>query len=780
MMIPFLKQEDLILDNNRQIIPGAKIEAFDPVSNNHVDIYTYDGSNERYTVATNPVYLNLQSRPEHTYFAKQLVLCRLYKYIGNFSDPRVDDDTANWQFVREWNGAFTENEVKNDTIVIGLSGLKEANTELGAVNVVGYWNEFDCEARTYVWDPNCNQTPDNGYIVKNDNIDNGRWILKFDGPYIPSTYYGVYPGKIANVNALLTYVDTVGSEQIKTAPGVYFVPGHYENTTLWTTSKRILIASNTQFDYGVDCSWIDVNGKPTTWIGDIQPTDSSCPIHSCWYKNARAFWGCASHHKYCDGRNWTNNEIIATMTNTSVTFYTSGAAALNTTTSDDNILIFDNCTVVGDSPFLQRDSKCRFINMKFTDKYYLNHSIYAGNIEFLDIDGKRCTFDADEFEDLTNLADTAYKGGVTVLDLKGHTADTIDATEYNSVKNGTVNTLTMGKSTEAGKYELNNVYINSAFTFNGQSLSIINSNVRLNSFANLNSLYVSDNSTVRNGWTLNRGAVRCNDSSWQMDISGDVTVEFRDSNVSGTINSNNVAIYNSHVDTSGHINVTPLTLTTPSEHRAFQIVAENSVFDSDIAFVPGEQYDIYWNVKITNNTFNGTQGLTCPYWVDVATSKRTIAAYATSGVVHAVDYAGNRGNCPKDRYTGQIDCSLSGWVDWNPSWMRGKNNNSSVNYKVSYRTFPRFFLVENDYAIASPVFTREDDWGFGMRMRTETNMATVSLINLSEMIADSQDSDFIAWRDANGYTTENTNDYFMRCRGLSSDAFNTSYMYYFW
>ena len=26
MMIPFLKQEDMILDNNRQIIPGAKIE----------------------------------------------------------------------------------------------------------------------------------------------------------------------------------------------------------------------------------------------------------------------------------------------------------------------------------------------------------------------------------------------------------------------------------------------------------------------------------------------------------------------------------------------------------------------------------------------------------------------------------------------------------------------------------------------------------------------------------------------------------------------------------
>ena len=148
MYIPFLSQEDLILDNNRQIIPGAKIEVFDPVSNTPVNIYTYDGSNELYTIAPNPVYLNGESRPEHTYFCDRLVLCRLYKYIGNFSDPRVDDDTNNWLYVREWNGAYTEDTVKNDTIIYGIESLTEANTELGSVTVVGYYNSNDCEART--------------------------------------------------------------------------------------------------------------------------------------------------------------------------------------------------------------------------------------------------------------------------------------------------------------------------------------------------------------------------------------------------------------------------------------------------------------------------------------------------------------------------------------------------------------------------------------------------------------------------------------------------------
>jgi hypothetical protein len=47
-------------------------------------------------------------------------------------------------------------------------------------------------------------------------------------------------------------------------------------------------------------------------------------------------------------------------------------------------------------------------------------------------------------------------------------------------------------------------------------------------------------------------------------------------------------------------------------------------------------------------------------------------------------------------------------------------------------------------------------------------------------LADSIDSDFIAWRDSHGYTPENINDYFMRCRGLASSEFATNRMYYFW
>lgn len=762
--IPVINQNERFLDIDEKPLVNGKVEILDPVSTNFLTIWTY--SEDEYTVLTNPVRLDVEGRTPHTVFCDRIVYIRVYKYLGldEWNQPM-------YEFVRDYYAGQNENTESRE-YVIGISALKNLDPSANSsVNVLGYYTAYDCGMRTYVWDENCTLDQDGGYIIGSNVSDSGRWILSFDGMYIPSSYYGVYPGSISNMNALMTYVDEIKGK--KTAPGIYFIPGHYQTTGWINTTKKLLISSNSQFDNGISCSWVDVKGKPTTWIGDIQPTDSNCPVHSCWYKNARAWWGCVSRQKYCDGKNWTNNQLIAGITNTAVTFYTDGSAALNTDTGS-YYLVFNNCRVVGPGSFLQRDSKCRFANMPFSDRYYLNHAIYPENIEFNNLSGQECTFDADDFINVANMANVAYKNGVTELDLKGRSAATIDATEYTSVKNGTINTLTFGKN-DATQETLKNVTVSNSLVYNGKSLNLVNSTVRLSSFPNLNSIYVNDNSTVRSGWTLNRGLISCNDSTWQMNTAKNVTGSFHDSIITGTLSSNWLALYNCRVST-GLINVYPIAV---DQHQEFKCIFENCVFDTDVEFMHDNQSDIYFNVKILNNTFNGTYGLKCPYWTDVVTSKRTIAPYTTSGIVHHVDYAGNRGNCPKDRYTGPIDCSLSDWINYNPAWMRGKTN-PQVPYKVSIRTFPRFFLVENDYAIASPHFTRADDWGFGMLLGTDTNIATCSLVNFSEMLADSIDPDFISWRDSHGYTPENHNDYFMRCRGLAASEFATNRMYYFW
>lgn len=378
--IPFLTQDDLILDNQKRIIPGAKIDVYDPISNNRIDIYTYDGANERYIVAENPIYLDNDSRPQHTYFSTKLVLCRLYKYRGQLSNPMTDDDTANWEFVREWNGAFSQDQVKNDTIVFGLSELQEVNTELGSVNVVGYWNNYDCEGRTYVWDATCTQTPDNGYIVKNNEKDTGRWILKFDGEYLPSTYYGVYPGKEANMNALLTYVATAGTNGMKTAPGVYFYPGDYDASTVaLTTDKRVLIDAGTTFTRAsITASDVKVIGKSTQAITDLYTTDPNATVHSSWYKTIEGFLRSGAKHLIFDATNYfTDSKLYNNITlSDKIVEYTSRISI----DFNGHYITFSGCEFIGERFINGASDYYIFQYTNMTDRWFTSSAIDWGYI----------------------------------------------------------------------------------------------------------------------------------------------------------------------------------------------------------------------------------------------------------------------------------------------------------------------------------------------------------------------------------------------------------------
>ena len=128
-----------IINQNDKYVANGKIEALDPVSTNFIDVYTYNATDDSYTIATNPIYLNGEGRSEQTYFVKQLAYLRLYKYLGNFSDPRTDDESANWQFVRDWFNSIEINTSTGSNLdVYGLYGLMDADVSLGTINVVGY------------------------------------------------------------------------------------------------------------------------------------------------------------------------------------------------------------------------------------------------------------------------------------------------------------------------------------------------------------------------------------------------------------------------------------------------------------------------------------------------------------------------------------------------------------------------------------------------------------------------------------------------------------------
>lgn len=697
-MIPFLKQEDLILDNNRQIIPGAKIEVFDPVSNTHVNIYTYDGSNERYTVATNPVYLNLQSRPEHTYFADRLVLCRLYKYIGNFSDPRVDDDTNNWKFIREWNGAFQQDTVKNDTIIFGIESLAEANPNLGSVTVVGYWNNTDCEARTYVWDGNCVQTPDNGYIVKNSDLDTGRWILKFDGEYLPSTYYGVYPGHEANINALLGYVESVGTAGTKTAPGVYFVPGTYDASTVaLATAKKLLIDSKTSFTReSIQADDIKViGGQVTAPICDFYFNKNSnnhniSEAHSSWYKSVHKFLISGAKKLIVDNENnFTDLKLKS-----NVLLENKIIECNNRIPIDYNgcYIAISRCTIVGEKWIDANSDYIQFRHMNITDRWFTSTNVNSFDVGIIanghHIEASTMqsnTLSLSNFDSAAIWLKWQIANGVTEIDLEGRTVNSINYNEITKLINAKFTTLSYSNNT--GTLALHNC----EGRITGMTVHFLTVNKSVLSFdfqpvSTIGAVAEFIDSTVErtplgidNGWNNSTTAVRATNCTWSVALdytnNDNTTAQAAEvSFIKCSMNQTNNYFFLKRCNfedcvlNNQNIKIYPYKATgvDSAEHYYLNATFINNVINSTYPieftkYVDDNCYDIFFKLGMVGNNFVN-QGITCRYWQNRTGgnyNQRFIAVVLWNDSIpgmettehHVYKYYGNIGNCPKENFT---------------------------------------------------------------------------------------------------------------------------------
>ena len=650
--IPFISQDDLVLDNQQKRLVGGKIEVLDPISNNPVDVFVYDGSNDDYIVTTNPIYLDVNSRPEYTYFSKQLVLCRLYKYIGNFSDPMIDDDTNNWQFIREWNGAFHENKQKNDTIVYGLNSIKEANTDLGSITVVGYYNESDCEARTYYWDENCTQTPDNGYIVKSNNSDTGRWILKFDGEYLPSTYYGVYPGSEANINALLTYVDTVGTNSIKTAPGVYFVRGNYTASSVaLMTTKKLLIDNDSSFTRASITSSTDIKvigGATNHYITDLYGVKTA---HSSWYKSLQGFLDSGAEELIFDqSNNFTQAPVLTkntTLRNVHLVNNTGTSNYASYFGFGTYMLTLDGCTV-DEHLFYPSTSRIYFQNMLVTDRYFYNPTTDSIDISRINADKiYLCNFDTPAI-----YLKWQYQKGNLDIDMEGRSVYDIDfAPSLTGLHNCIFNSLTLNDSSKSVILDNCTGTLRSA---NSANLNIYNSRLILDTNLALASggiLHISD-STITGSGDIQAGSVFAlliEHSTVEPSItcpvvtSADVQtydIIVKSSTITGDIEVKKLEMTNSKAGT--------IKIYGSAGNAIGNVTLENNVID-DFGFNSVANFEdtvnncVFVNTRIVNNTFNNS--FTCPFYV---TNSGILYEFISRTGAHEYYYKGNKGNCPID------------------------------------------------------------------------------------------------------------------------------------
>lgn len=643
-----------IINQNDEFVAKGKIEVLDPVSTNLIDVYTYNATDDSYTIVNNPIYLNGEGRSEHTYFVKQLAYLRLYKYLGDFSDPRTDDESANWQFVRDWFNSIELNTSNGSNLdVYGLYGLMDADTSLGTVDVVGYWTDDDCEKRTYIWDKTCTAQPDAGYVVQSNSTEEGRWILKFDGEYLPSTYYGVYPGHEENVNALLTYPSVVGSNELITAPGVYFVRGDYTGSSVaLVTEKKLLIDNESSFTRSSITSSNEITvigGKTNHFITDLYGVKVA---HSSWYKSLQGFLDSGAKELIFDQSNnftqssvMTKNTALHNVHLVNNTDMYAGWIGFGSYT-----LTLDRCTV-DDHLFYPSTSRIFFKNMLVTDRYF-----YAPTVHNMDISRINCddfNFNLCNFDNAAIYLKWMYQKGVTDIDMEGRIIyeDIVFAPSLTGLHNCLFNTLTLNDSSKSVFLENCQGILRSV---NSANLHIYNCRLTLDT-----------NLALAQG-----GLLHINESvitgTGDIQAGSDFALLIEHSTIEPSITCPNVTNTNAQPydvivksSTVGDIELKKLEMTN-SKAGTIKIYGsagnvignvklENNVIDN-FGFFTVTNFEstvnncVFVNTRIVNNTFNNS--FTCPYYVTDSVSNKYEFISRTGA--HDYLYRGNNGQCPID------------------------------------------------------------------------------------------------------------------------------------
>ena len=645
-LTPIINEQDLFLDINMQPLVNGKVEVLDPISNNYLNIYTY--TDAEYTIATNPLRLDVEGRAPHTYFSNSLSYVRVYAYKG------LDENNHEiFEFVRDYICGEDENTESRE-YVIGIEALKDLDPSINStVNVIGYYDAYDCPLRTYYWDSECSQDPDNGYIIASDVSAKGRWILIYSGEYLPSSFYGVMPGHTSNINALLSYIDYVGTALTKTAPGVWFVPGEYSDSTVaLITNKKLLIDNSTSFSYKSITSNDDikiVGGETDHCITDLYGVKSA---HSSWYKSLQGFLDSGAKELIFDESNnftqapaMTKNTTISNVHLVNNTNAYAGWIDFGTYT-----LTLDRCTV-DDLLFYPSTSRIYFQNMLVTDRYFYGPNVNNIDISRINADNIHlCNFDNAEI-----YLKWLYQKGNTDIDMEGRIVSDINfAPSLIGLHNCLFRTLSLNDSSKTVYLENCQGTISSV---NVKSLVVHKCRLNIDVVVMLNGgiLDIVDSELSGNG-TFSAG------SAFALNISrSNISQNIVYPNITNnTVQPLDIIIDNSNI--TGNIEVKKLIMTNSKAgsvkiYGAFNgtsgiidnVTLENNVID-DFGFFTVTNFESTVNnctfvqSRIVNNTFNNS--FTCPFYV--TDSEGNKYEFISSTAAHNGIYIGNHGNCPID------------------------------------------------------------------------------------------------------------------------------------
>ena len=644
--IPVINQSTLFEDINRNALVHGKLEILDPVSNNQLTIWSY--TDDQYTVMENPVILDIEGRVPQTVFCDRIVYVRVYAFKGN-----DENNKPIYEFVRDFYAGENENAESRE-YTVGIERLKDLDPSVNSsVNVLGYFNAYDCPMRQYIWDSACNQDADNGYIVASDVSDTGRWILVFSGEYLPSNYYGVYPGHTSNINALLSYIEYVGTALTKTAPGVWFVPGEYSDSTVaLITNKKLLIDNSTSFSYKSITSNDDikiVGGETNHFITDLYGVKTA---HSSWYKSLQGFLDSGAKELiFDDSNNFTQAPVMTKNTTLSNVHLVNNTNMYADWMGFNNFtLTLDRCTV-DDHLFYPLTSRIFFQNMLVTDRYFYRPNVNNMDISRINADNiYLCNFD-----NAAIYLKWMYQKGLTDIDMEGRIVSDIDyALSLTGLHNCRFNTLTLNDPSKLVFLENCQGILRS---INSANLLIYNCRLTLDT-----------NLALASGGLLNiKDSVITGTGDIQ--AGADFALMIEHSTLEPSITCPNVTNTNAQPydvivkgSTIGVAELKKLEMTNSKAgtikiygsaaaagNAIGNVKLENNVID-DFGFftVTGfEQYVsncTFVQTRIVNNTFNNS--FTCPFYVKDSGGNKYEFISSTGN--HEYLYKDNNGQCPID------------------------------------------------------------------------------------------------------------------------------------
>lgn len=657
--IPIINQNERFLDINEEPLVNGKVEVLDPVSNNFLEIWSY--AEDEYTVMTNPVILDVEGRAAQTVFCDRIVYCRVYKYLG------LDENNHPiWQFIRDYYTGSNDNTESRE-YVVGIEDLKDLDPSINSsVNVLGYYNAFDCPMRQYVWDEHCQQDPDGGYILASDVSDTGRWILVFSGEYLPSSYYGVYPGKVANINAFTSYVSKVGTALTPTAPGIWFVPGTYDIETNINTEKKVLLDSNTcflcNFFY---CGHLTVKGTPTFNICDFDFSDPEQEAHSSWFKTMAGFLTCGAKKFVFDSQDNFQNHSIQNTNYPLNNKIIEGQARLPVTYSGSSARItFSNCVINAERIFNSTD-QLGFAYTEIHDNWWDSPSQIDFYTKVFARSSALNSILLDNFTNITAYANAMGANGTSVLDLAGRDIYSLTVpTSVTELRNVIAGTINCSKSNTTD-IVFRNVKCNTAYIA-ARYLTTYDCDITFGSEPSLSACWfnssrifgqspwttksrqiIAENCFI--GFSLNYG----NDNVTNTGYTEFVNCTFQTNciyylkalTMKRCITSNNTFKFYPHKTDNkyyiGQVTIEDCTLNNNSPVEFTKVDTINGTAQDDV-------YECIALWTITGNTFLGNnEGLRCRYWQHRTGSnyEKTFIAGSSDSVIVYYD---NKGNCPAD------------------------------------------------------------------------------------------------------------------------------------